>query len=273
MKHQASAPIVYRKADSRSDLNPLPVGQPSSHRLFTEWRADVACVFERDPAARTRFEVLTTYPGVHAVLVHRLSHRLWQRGFCYTARLLSFLSRLWSNIDIHPGATIGQRFFIDHGAGVVIGETAIIGDDVTLYHGVTLGGTSWNKGKRHPTLGNGVLVGAGAKILGPITLGDNVRVGANSVVVKDVPPHSTVVGIPGRVVQARTNLAMNPRGIDLDHNRIPDVVSQTIAALVQRIEMLEDRLHASQGTESGRAFTYREALEMRGAGSAKGRLD
>lgn len=217
----------------------------SPHTLFAEWQEDVNCVFERDPAARSRLEVLTTYPGVHATIVHRLSHRLWRRGFRYPARLLSFLSRLWSNIDIHPGATVGRRFFIDHGAGVVIGETAEIGDDVTLYHGVTLGGTSWNKGKRHPSLGNGVLVGAGAKILGPITLGDNVRVGANSVVVKDVPANRTVVGIPGKVVQIREGQAMNSRGIDLDHHLIPDVVSQAIASMIDRIEVLENHIHAA----------------------------
>ncbi len=228
----------------------------SSRHLLVEWREDVACVFGRDPAARTRFEVLTTYPGVHAILVHRLSHRLWRRGFLFAARLLSFLSRLWSNIDIHPGATIGRRFFIDHGAGVVIGETAVIGDDVTLYHGVTLGGTSWSKGRRHPTLGNGVLVGAGAKILGPITLGDNVRVGANSVVVKDVPSNRTVVGIPGKLVQARQAVAMNPRGIDLDHHRIPDVVNQALVNLMERIEVLENRLYAERSSESGRRYAY-----------------
>ncbi len=163
-------------------------------------REDVSCVFQRDPAARSRFEVLTTYPGVHAILMQRVAHRLWKFGLRYPARLLSWFARFVTNIDIHPGATIGRRFFIDHGAGVVIGETAEIGDDVTLYHGVTLGGTTWNKGKRHPTLGDGVVVGAGAKILGAITLGAQVRVGANSVVVKDVPSHRTVVGIPAKVV-------------------------------------------------------------------------
>ncbi|WP_455210769.1 serine O-acetyltransferase, partial [Kaarinaea lacus] len=160
-------------------------------------KEDINSVFERDPAARNKFEVLTTYPGVHAIILHRISHRLWIAGWRYTARLISFATRVWSNIDIHPGATIGRRFFIDHGAGVVIGETAEIGDDVTLYHGVTLGGTSWNKGKRHPTLQSGVMVGAGAKILGPIVIGTQARVGANSVVVKDVPNGQTVVGIPG----------------------------------------------------------------------------
>ena len=256
-----------------ADAAPRPAEPSSSPHLFAEWQEDVACVFGRDPAARTRFEVLTTYPGVHAILIHRLSHRLWRRGFLYTARLLSFLSRLWTNIDIHPGASIGRRFFIDHGAGVVIGETAEIGDDVTLYHGVTLGGTSWSKGRRHPTLGNGVLVGAGAKIFGPITLGDNVRVGANSVVVKDVPPNSTVVGIPGKVVQSRRGLglAMNPRGIDLDHHRIPDVVNQTLVSLMERIEVLENRLHAAKPSENGRLYTYHEAMEM--CEAAKARLD
>ena len=279
MNNKANSHVLYRMAESPSGLDahaadapaPQSAKQFSSHHLSAEWQEDVACVFGRDPAARTRFEVLTTYPGVHAILIHRLSHRLWRRGFLYAARLLSFLSRLWSNIDIHPGATIGRRFFIDHGAGVVIGETAEIGDDVTLYHGVTLGGTSWSKGRRHPTLGNGVLVGAGAKILGPITLGDNVRVGANSVVVKDVPSNSTVVGIPGKVVQSRQGLAMNPRGIDLDHHRIPDVVSQTLVSMMERIEVLENRLHATKLSESDRLYTYHEALEM--CEAAKARFD
>jgi serine O-acetyltransferase len=234
-------------------------------RLLTEWREDVACVFNRDPAARNYFEVLTTYPGVHAILIHRLSHRMWRRGFLYLARLISFISRLWSNIDIHPGAIIGRRFFIDHGAGVVIGETAVIGDDVTLYHGVTLGGTSWNKGRRHPTLGNGVLIGAGAKVLGPIRLGDNVRVGANSVVVKDVPSNSTVVGIPGKVVQARPELAMNPKGIDLDHHRIPDVVNQTICRLIERIEVLENRLLHTDQIDDVLGHPIYEVVELRKA--------
>lgn len=235
---------------------------PALQGLLAEWREDVACVFERDPAARNRFEVLTTYPGVHAILVHRMSHRLWCAGFQYGARLLAFMARWWSNIDIHPGARIGRRFFIDHGAGVVIGETAEIGDDVTLYHGVTLGGTTWNKGKRHPTLGNGVLVGAGAKILGPIVLGDNVRVGANSVVVKDVPADKTVVGIPGRIVQPRQGVAMNPRGIDLDHHHMPDVVSQTITGLLSRIESLEACIRRRDEAGGERLYTYYEVLEM-----------
>lgn len=214
--------------------------------VFALIKEDVSCVFERDPAARTRWEVLTTYPGVHAIIFHRVANRLWHSGWRYSARFLSFIGRAFTNIDIHPGATIGQRFFIDHGAGVVIGETAEIGDDVTLYHGVTLGGTSWNKGKRHPTLGNGVMVGAGAKILGPITLGNNVRVGANSVVVKDVPADRSVVGIPGKVVvQVRDVANDGPYGINLDHHLIPDPVGKAISCLLERIELLEQRLNQS----------------------------
>ncbi|XSG83771.1 MAG: serine O-acetyltransferase [Methylohalobius sp. ZOD2] len=165
-------------------------------------REDVSCVFARDPAARSWWEVATAYPGVHALWLHRLSHCLWNHGWYWSARFLSHIARWLTGIEIHPGAHIGQRFFIDHGMGVVIGETAVIGDDCTLYHGVTLGGTSWKKGKRHPTLGRNVVVGAGAKILGPIQVGDNARIGSNSVVLKDVPPGATVVGIPAHVVSA-----------------------------------------------------------------------
>lgn len=223
-------------------------GAPSHKGLFAQWREDVACVFQRDPAARSVFEVLTTYPGVHAVIVHRLSHRLWRAGWRYAARWLSFVARLFSNVDIHPGAAIGARFFIDHGACVVIGETAIIGDDVTLYHGATLGGTRWTKGKRHPTLGNGVMVGAGAKVLGDITLGDNSRVGANSVVIEDVPEGCTVVGIPGKIVKIREAGQPNAHGIDLDHHLIPDPVGKAIACLLSRIDALEMTLnrHAAE---------------------------
>jgi serine O-acetyltransferase len=210
--------------------------------LWAILREDLACVFQRDPAARSTLEVLTTYPGVHAVLTHRLSHRLWLAGWRFPARLLSFLGRTLTNVDIHPGATIGRRFFIDHGACVVIGETAEVGDDVTLYHGVTLGGTSWNKGKRHPTLADGVVVGAGAKILGPITIGERVRVGANSVVVKDVPADRTVVGVPGRIVDTRAGSARPENGISLDHNLLPDPVAKSIACLIERIESMEKEL-------------------------------
>ncbi len=210
--------------------------------LWATLKEDLACVFQRDPAARSTLEVLTTYPGVHAILAHRLSHRLWQSGWRFMARFLSFLGRTLTNVDIHPGATIGRRFFIDHGAGVVIGETAEVGDDVTLYHGVTLGGTSWNKGKRHPTLADGVVVGAGAKILGPITVGERVRVGANSVVVKDVPADRTVVGVPGRIVDTRAGGQRPENGISLDHNLLPDPVAKSIACLIERIETLEKEL-------------------------------
>ncbi len=168
--------------------------------MFSRLREDIHIVFDRDPAARTFFEVLTTYPGVHAILWHRLSHGLWTRGFKWLARLSSHLARWFTGIEIHPGAKVGRRVFIDHGMGVVVGETAEIGDDCTLYHGVTLGGTSWKKGKRHPTLEPGVIVGAGAKILGPITLGAGAKVGSNAVVVKDVPPGATAIGIPARIL-------------------------------------------------------------------------
>jgi len=207
--------------------------------LWRLMREDIRCVFDRDPAARTTWEVLTTYPGVHAILVHRIAYRLWGRRWRYSARFLAFVARMFTNVDIHPGARIGRRFFIDHGAGVVIGETAVVGDDVTLYHGVTLGGTSWNKGRRHPSLGNGVLVGAGAKVLGPITLGEGVRVGANSVVVNDVPAERTVVGIPGRVVRTRKRRPDNLYGIDLDHHLVPDPVGKAIGCLIDRIAQLE----------------------------------
>ena len=207
--------------------------------LWQQWTEDIHCVFARDPAARNVLEILLTYPGVHALLVHRLCHRMWLAGWRMMARILAFLSRTVSNVDIHPGATIGRRLFIDHGAGVVVGETTIIGDDVTLYHGVTLGGTTWNKEKRHPTLGNKVLIGAGAKILGAITLGDSVRVGANSVVVKDVPPCCTVVGIPGRIIQSKGLKIQVNHGIDLDHHLVPDPVGKAIQCLLERIDQLE----------------------------------
>ena len=205
-------------------------------------REDVACVLQRDPAARSRLEVWTIYPGVQAVAAHRLAHALWSRGWRFLPRFLSYAARWLTNVDIHPGARIGERFFIDHGAGVVIGETAEIGNDVTVYHGVTLGGTSWNPGKRHPTLGSGVVVGAGAKILGPITVGDGARVAANSVVIEAVPSGATVVGIPGRVVVPSRR---TPHGFDLNHHLIPDPVGKALACALDRISQLE-RAHADQ---------------------------
>ncbi len=168
--------------------------------MFKRIRGDIRCVFDRDPAARNIFEVLTTYPGLHAILWHRLNHRLWSWKLKWLARWLSTFSRWLTGVEIHPAAKIGERFFIDHGMGVVIGETATIGDDCTLYHGVTLGGTSWNPGKRHPQLENNIVIGAGAKVLGPINLGENCRIGSNAVVLKDVPANATVVGVPGRIV-------------------------------------------------------------------------
>jgi serine O-acetyltransferase len=170
--------------------------------MFTHFREDISCVFDRDPAARTTWEVLTCYPGFHALTLHRLSHWLWRHGLHWLARATSHFTRWITGIEIHPGATIGRRVFIDHGMGVVIGETAEIMDGCTLYHGVTLGGTSWNKGKRHPTLMPGVVIGAGAKVLGPIIIGEGAKVGSNAVVVRDVPAGATAVGIPARIVES-----------------------------------------------------------------------
>lgn len=219
---------------------------PQASAILAMLREDVRCIFARDPAARSTWEVLTTYPGLHALIIHRLAHALWCGGWRYAGRLLAFLARMFTNIDIHPAAKIGRRCFIDHGAGVVIGETAEVGDDVTLYHGVTLGGTTWNKGKRHPTLGDGVVVGAGAKILGAIVIGAGARIGANSVVVKDVPPGCTAVGIPAHAVGDRAT-PCNGREIALDHHRIPDPVGKAIACLIDRIDTLERELRALRG--------------------------
>src|SRR3954462_4976167 len=168
--------------------------------MFDRASEEIRVIFDRDPAARSTWEVITCYPGFHALLLHRFAHRLWRWNLKWLGRFLSHIARWLTGIEIHPGARIGRRFFIDHGMGVVIGETAEIGDDCTLYHGVTLGGTSWNKGKRHPTRGNGVVLRAGAKILGPIKIGDRARVGSNAVVAKDVPPGATAIGIPARII-------------------------------------------------------------------------
>ncbi len=212
---------------------------------MTLWRQiaqDVRCVAARDPAANSRLEILLTYPGVHAVIWHRIAHRLWRRGWRFSARLVAWFARVLTNVDIHPAAVIGLRFFIDHGAGVVIGETAQIGNDVTLYHGVTLGGTSWSPGKRHPTLEDGVLVGCGAKILGPVTIGAGARIGANSVVVDPVPPRMTVVGIPGRIVIDRRERRIVGGRIDLSHHLMSDPVGEALSELLDRIDFLEARL-------------------------------
>ncbi len=213
--------------------------EPTRWRLIRE---DLACVATRDPAARGRFETLLTYPGLHAVIWHRLANWLWVNDRRFGARLVSWFARFLTNVDIHPGATIGRRFFIDHGAGVVIGETAVVGDDVTLYHGVTLGGVSWSPGKRHPTLEDGVVVGAGAKILGPITIGRNARVGANSVVIESVTRDATVVGIPARVVHRDIGRCTFDGRINLNHHLMPDPVGEAFAVLLDRVEFLETRV-------------------------------
>ncbi len=226
-------------------VEPSPPGpaKPSSLKLIQE---DIGCVRQRDPAARGQIETVLTYPGIHAVIWYRIANRLWTSGWRFPARLLSWFGRFASNVDIHPGARIGRRFFIDHGACVVIGETAEIGDDVTLYHGVTLGGTSWCPGKRHPTLEDRVVVGAGAKILGPITVGAGSRVGANSVVIDSTPPDVTVVGIPARVVRPQLSHRRVVGRIDLDHHLMPDPVGDAIAVLLDRVEFLEARLSHMQ---------------------------
>jgi len=197
--------------------------------MFTRARGEVRAVLERDPAARRAIEVVLLYPGVHAVWNHRFAHWLWGKGLRFLPRAVSQLSRWATGIEIHPGAQIGQRFFIDHGAGVVIGETSIIGDDVTMYHGVTLGGTSLEKVKRHPTIGDRVVIGAGAKVLGDITVGSDSRIGANAVLVRSVSPQSIVVGVPGQVINATTG----PSKTDVDP------VAQTLKSLIERVDALE----------------------------------
>ncbi len=224
--------------------------------MFEGLKDDINSVFNRDPAARNTFEVLTNYPGLHALLLHRLAHKLWKRNFRWLGRSLSTFSRWLTGIEIHPGAQIGRRFFIDHGMGVVIGETAVIGDDVTLYQGVTLGGTSWNKGKRHPTLRDGVVVGAGAKVLGPFEVGENAKIGSNAVVTKAVPPEATVVGIPGRIIlkaiadpsssdeskrkKMAENFGFDAYGLSDD---MPDPVARSIRSMLDHMHLVDERLN------------------------------
>ena len=221
--------------------------------MFERIREDISCVFDRDPAARNTFDVLTTYPGIHAVMMHRLSHWLWEHGLKWLARVFSNIARWYTGIEIHPGATIGRRFFIDHGMGVVIGETTEIGDDCTIYHGVTLGGTSWDKGKRHPTLCNNVVIGAGAKVLGPIVIGEGVRIGSNAVVLKAVPDGVTVVGVPGRLVSvARRAVAPDEKrqaiarkmGFDAygATSDMPDPVATAVNGILDHIHVMDERL-------------------------------
>ena len=225
--------------------------------MFTRLREDIDCVYARDPAARNWWEVLTCYPGFHALWLHRaISHRLWNIGLKWLVRLMSHFGRFFTGVEIHPGATIGRRVFIDHGMGVVIGETAEIGDDCTLYHGVTLGGTAWTKGKRHPTLARGVTVGAGAKILGPFTVGEGAKIGSNSVVVKAVPPGATVVGIPAREVEGlphgAAGEAFSAYAVTTNENDPLSAILKTLAGrsdksdailaeLLQRLSELEKR--------------------------------
>lgn len=220
--------------------------------MFSRIKEDINSVFDRDPAARNTFEVLTNYPGLHAIWFHRLSHKLWKKDWKWLARTFSTFSRWLTGIEIHPGATIGRRFFIDHGMGVVIGGTAEIGDDVTLYQGVTLGGTSWKAGKRHPTLKDNVVVGAGAKILGPITIGTNGKVGSNSVIVKDVPDDATAVGIPGKIVnpngkgkatgtrdEVAKKYGFDAYGVSEDN---PDPVAKAIGRLLDHIHLMDGKV-------------------------------
>jgi serine O-acetyltransferase len=207
--------------------------------VFTQLRNDIRAVFDRDPAARSTLEVIFTYPGLHAIWFHRLAHRLWQGKMRFLGRLVSHVGRMLTGIEIHPGATTGPGFFIDHGMGVVIGETAEVGANVTLYHGVTLGGVSWKKEKRHPTVGDHVVIGAGAKVLGPITIGEHSRVGANSVVVKDVPPHSVVVGVPGRARSRYGDLVEDKAHEDLSHDRLHDTTMDLLQQVAARVAALE----------------------------------
>lgn len=226
--------------------------------MFERIKEDVRCIFDRDPAAYSIFDVLLTYPGLHAVLLHRLAHRLWLWDLRLLARIVAAFSRWITGIEIHPGAILGQRFFIDHGMGVVIGETAVIGNDCTLYHGVTLGGTSWQKGKRHPTLGNNVVVGAGAKVLGPIEIGDGARIGSNAVIVKGVPHNTTVVGVPGRIVVQRdkdseteqkrkeiaAKIGFDAYGTTSD---MPDPVAHAINCMLDHIHAMDQKMEEMCG--------------------------
>ena len=239
--------------------------------MFKQLREDIASVFERDPAARTSWEVLTCYPGLHAIYIHKLAHWFWRNGLRWLGRLTTHFGRWVTGIEIHPGAKIGRRVFIDHGMGVVIGETAEVGDDCTLYQGVTLGGTSWNKGKRHPTLEPGVVVGAGAKILGPFTVGAGARIGSNAVVVREVPAGATVVGVPGRLVedssvqqQARfAAYAVVQNQDDPYAKAIQTLVEhsheleQTVAALQERLQRLEGDLAARESADPSKSEQIR----------------
>lgn len=235
--------------------------------MINRIKEDINCVFERDPAAQSVLEVLTAYPGFHAVFIHRFSHSFWEFGFRWLARFISHVSRWLTGIEIHPGAIIGRRFFIDHGMGVVIGETAVIGDDCTLYHGVTLGGTSWKKGKRHPTLQNGVVIGAGAKVLGPIEIGAGARIGSNSVVLKPVPEGATVVGIPGHIIDpnakkpsANGDEIANKMGFDAYGTTadMPDPIAYAINHMLDHIHLMDKRQEEMKQVLSDAGFKCSE---------------
>src|ERR1051325_8486256 len=212
--------------------------------MFARLKEEIAVVFERDPAARNAWEVITCYPGFHALLVHRFAHNLWRARLRWLARLTSHFGRFFTGIEIHPGAKIGRRFFIDHGMGVVIGETSIVGDDVTLYQGVTLGGTGKEHGKRHPTIEDSVVIGGGAKILGNIVIGKNCRIGAGSVVLRNVPEHSTVVGVPGHIV-----FREGKRVVITDPKQINDPLSEALAAVATEVSKLRDRVQQLEGSQ------------------------
>ncbi len=228
--------------------------------MFERMRKDVQAVFKRDPAARNLCEVIFCYPGLHAIWLYRLAHFLWVREFISLARFISHISRFLTGIEIHPGAKIGGRFFIDHGMGVVIGETSEIGDDVLIYQGVVLGGTTRERKKRHPTIGNYVVIGAGATILGPVKIGDGARIGSGSVVVKSVPAGATVVGIPGRVMERKKRL-VKPL-IDLEHGKLPDPVAEAVNILVKRIGELEDRTKELEARLAREGITPGETSEI-----------
>ena len=214
--------------------------------MLSRIRKDIKVIFDRDPAARSFWEVVLCYPGLHALLIHRLSHKLYKKGFILLPRLISQFARFFTGIEIHPGAQIGEGLFIDHGTGVVIGETAEVGNNVTIYQGVTLGGTGKQKGKRHPTVGSNVVVSTGAKVLGNITIGDNARIGAGSVVLRDVPPNTTVVGIPGKIV-IREGVNIADRDveelIDLHHENLPDPVAEMILCMQRKVARMETRIN------------------------------
>lgn len=236
--------------------------------MFERLREDIQSVFHRDPAARNAFEVLTCYPGMHAIWLHRLSGSLWRKDLKWPARMVSNFGRWLTGIEIHPGAKVGRRFFIDHGMGIVIGETAEIGDDVTLYQGVTLGGTSWNKGKRHPTLESGVVVGAGAKVLGPFTVGAGAKVGSNAVVTKPVPAGATVVGIPGRIIvksdetdaEAKRKAMAEKIGFDAYgvSEDMPDPVAKAIGQLLDHLQAVDVRMEDMGKALKSLGCEYRE---------------